>query len=339
MKLNFARNIDESKLSKLNPNEPNGFGYENQQDYLIHSLNNNGVIFDDTSDVALHLRPLTYYRKIENKFNVAYTMYEFETIPPWWLDKFKDIDLFIVPSNHNKRLFRRYTTKPIEVCQEGVDVNQYPFYQRHFPTNKKFRFLYVGASNLRKGIGNLFSAWEQFNLKMPKLSEHCELYIKTSTKGNDVKEQNVILDNKIKTRDELRDIYNSAHCFILPSMGEGWGLTLVEALSTGSPCIYTNYSAMVDYMNNDIGYPLDYALSDVRTAERINKYSLEFTGFLTEGAFARNQHILDNIFDVLTNYDEALEKGKRGSQVMKDKYTWDQSAKRLIEIINKYRRK
>jgi GT2 family glycosyltransferase len=46
------------------------------------------------------------------------------------------------------------------------------------------------------------------------------------------------------TEREMRDIYRAADWNILCSLGEGWGMPLMEGLACGLPAIYGNYSSM-----------------------------------------------------------------------------------------------
>ena len=55
---------------------------------------------------------------------------------------------------------------------------------------------------------------------------------------------------------ELVQLYGRAHAFLFPTLGEGWGLTLTDGLATGIPAIWTHNTAMLDYADESIGYPL-----------------------------------------------------------------------------------
>lgn len=57
----------------------------------------------------------------------------------------------------------------------------------------------------------------------------------------------------------IRDMYNVADLFVLPSMGEGMGLIFQEALASGVPCIGTNWSATKETLGDGRGLLVDPA--------------------------------------------------------------------------------
>ncbi len=331
--------------------------------------------FDYTpdADVVFHIISAEWFRPLLNKKNVLLTMWEFNQVPETYKEAFKYADLIIVPSSYCREIFRKVTDKPIEVCWEGVEKHRFPFYQRKYPgSGEKFRFLWVGAPNERKGYPLVLEAVKMIEAN----SEHfknVEIYMKTtmeqkinwgkwikinskrlwnflrgnkdawqqillSTKANLYKHKkvqlerygkykNIIFDRRKLSFDELVALYNSAHCFILPTFGEGWGLTLCEALATGAPCISADYTGCKDFFDRDVGYPIKY---------RLEKTYLKNYGITTEVHIPDTQDFIKKMMYVIYNYSEALKKGKRGSERIHSKFTWANSAKRLYEIIRRY---
>lgn len=65
--------------------------------------------------------------------------------------------------------------------------------------------------------------------------------------------------------------YNMFDVFTLPTIGEGFGLPIMEAMSCGIPCVVTNYSAHLDYCSDvteliNVGYYLTESKSGIERA-------------------------------------------------------------------------
>ncbi len=126
---------------------------------------------------------------------------------------------------------------------------------------------------------------------------------------------------------ELVDLYKSAHCFVLPSYGEGWGLTLSDALATGLPSIWTACSAMLDYADETTGFPI--------TKFRIVPVCTDGVR-ICRGAEPDQGQFIQLMTKVYSDYPAALERSKAASERMHGQYTWALSAQRLIEICERY---
>lgn len=119
-------------------------------------------------------------------------------------------------------------------------------------THAKFKFLFVGTVYERKGLTYLVDA---INLLPDKLKKNIELNIVGGTEHTQyvdnlkakIREYN--LDSTIFLRgrvsnDDLRKYYCDAYCFLFPSLYEGYGLVIEEAMSFGLPVIAFNNSAI-----------------------------------------------------------------------------------------------
>ena len=178
-------------------------------------------------------------------------MYEMDRIPPEWIPKVQLADLIIVPCRHNVPLFKKHVKVPVDVCQEGFESLEWPYIKREFPKgNEFFNFLWVGASNPRKGYEFVCGAWEMWLSSQPEeVTRRTRMIMKTTKSGDDesVKAMfNCIIDNRKLPFKELKEIYYKSHAFVFPTLGEGWGLTLNEAAASGLPCIYTPWSGPKD---------------------------------------------------------------------------------------------
>ena len=338
MKLQWASNFDDIG---------NALGYTTHQKNLKKALENAGVEITDDAKVAVTIITPECFIPVPDKFNILYTMYECTSIPDHWIKPLQTADMLVVPCTHNKKLFRRYYKGPIEVCWEGVDVEKFTYKERK--KNNPFIFLWVGASNPRKGYEHVVESWRRFTAKHPMWP--CILYMKTTQKTRPERFEQVGPDAYIDTRllplekeeeanvniPSLIELYHMANAFLLPSMGEGFGLTLAEAMATGLPCIYTPWSGPVDFCSHKEGYPVKWEFTKVRTVG-INQKG-EPTGEIrseSKAASADPDSIVNEMERIILEYEYALSKGKKASERIRRDITWEKSAASFIKIVEKF---
>ena len=123
------------------------------------------------------------------------------------------------------------------------------------------------------------------------------------------------LDNRNLPLPELVELYHSAHVLVSPSEGEGWNLVLCEAMATGMPAIASAHTAMRDYFDESVGFPVTAFEKHVFNKSEPDYYGLAPT---VPAIVARLQEVFDN-------YAEALERGRRASERMAG-FTWSAAA-------------
>ena len=309
----------------------NYFGYYNAIHQTRAALTRLGVRFTAKSNVCInHIAPHSY-EPFPGKFNVAITMYESEDIIEEAAERVRKADLIIVPSQFCKRAFQKWTGKPVEVVPLGVD--HVPFIERTVSKDKDdpFVFLWVGAFNARKGWFALTAAWDAFFAKFP----FCQLYIKTTTFNKDAEKKftrgNAVIDARNISNEEMAELYKKAHVFVLPTMGEGWGMTVAEAMSSGCPTITTEYSGVLEFANRRNCFFAPHKL------ERI-KANMGGDSRAPDGKFlfavTDIPKLAMTMANVMNTYENSLLVGKRAAKDMQQ-FTWDRTAKELVEILRK----
>lgn len=105
-------------------------------------------------------------------------------------------------------------------------------------------FLFVGQGIARKGLHHLIEAWRRANLRNSTLTvvaSRLDPEIQTFAEG---------LENfELKSRvgdEELKKLMQQADTFVLPSLVEGFGLVLSEALAQGCRLIASSNTGLVD---------------------------------------------------------------------------------------------
>ena len=161
--------------------------------------------------------------------------------------------LICVPSEYCKSIFSKTNPCKIIVINHGLDGSMKPL---EIKKKDKFTFLYVfsnspsGGTTERKGLDELIDA-----LKIVRKSHNVNLLIKTS--GNidrnidrlKLKNDGLNFDIKLKTRNELAELYNLCHAYINTSKAEGFGITLLEAMACGIPIVSPIHSGLNEFLN------------------------------------------------------------------------------------------
>jgi glycosyltransferase involved in cell wall biosynthesis len=155
----------------------------------------------------------------------------------------------------------------------------------------------------------------------------CNLYYSAKVYCPDCQE--VTEETPVPTMIEL---YEYAHAFMLPSMGEGFGLTLAEAMSTGLPCIYTPWSGPADFCSSKEGFPVKFKMHDIKT-QKILPNGERRHAHTSRAASADIDSIVRKMEQIYYYYDDALRKGKLAAERIRRDITWDKSAASFIEII------
>ena len=320
----------------------NGKGYTVHNSNMKKAVTACGAEIVDNpaeADVVIDVIVPTAYRPVEGKFNILFTMYEMDRLPKSWIKPIQAADLIVVPCQHNKYLFQRYTDKPVEVCQEGVDPALYQYVERSFPApDQFFNFLWVGASNPRKGYELVCAAWECWIKTQPQsVTERTRMILKSTKESENERVGwmfGAVIDLRRLSDEELITLYAKSHAFLLPSMGEGWGLTLCEAQATGLPCVYTPWSGPRDFMKREWSYPVRFKMHEMGTILQTDQGPVP--GHRGCVAMADILHILRRMEQIYYGYEDALKRGKRGSDYIRANYTWAKAGERFVEIIEKH---
>jgi glycosyltransferase involved in cell wall biosynthesis len=99
--------------------------------------------------------------------------------------------------------------------------------------------LYVGTVEERKNLLGLVKALDIKNIRIPLvvIGRKVDLYYqKVQSYISSHKLNNIIFLGHVSTQ-ELPVIYQNAECFIYPSLFEGFGIPILEALVSGTPVI------------------------------------------------------------------------------------------------------
>ncbi len=146
----------------------------------------------------------------------------------------------------------------IDVVYNGVDISK--FHSKNIKDSDTVNFIYVGRLFPQKGVHLLVDA-------ISKISD--EYNFRFSIVGRGPQQQELVeqaarlnVSEKIEflgSRMDVPDLLKKADFFIHPAIwNEGFGITLVEAMSSGLPCVAFRKGAIPEIItNNKNGYIVD----------------------------------------------------------------------------------
>jgi glycosyltransferase involved in cell wall biosynthesis len=174
--------------------------------------------------------------------------------------------------------------------------------------------LYVGAIQPRKNLVRLIEAFEKFkeenresdwsDLKLVFVGEEAwkaESTIEKFEKSEFT--EDIILTGRADFQD-LAVLYNQAEIFIYPSMYEGFGIPILEAMASGTPVIVANNSSLVE-----IG---EDAVETFETRDSLD--------------------LFEKIRKMLVNQDMRENLAQKGLKRIEN-FSWEKCAKETLEVL------
>jgi glycosyltransferase involved in cell wall biosynthesis len=123
------------------------------------------------------------------------------------------------------------------------------------------------------------------------------------------------------------EVLHQADCFVYPTRSEGFGLSPVEAMSTGLPVICTGETAMRDYLFPEHSYPLA-----VEGWEEVPSH----WGDIGSYAIPSRDHLISLMRHVYENRAEAKAKGKLAATYVREELSWRRLVERFIRIVERH---
>lgn len=161
--------------------------------------------------------------------------------------EFENCDRIVVASTVALQSFAEYGyEKKAVMVKVGVDAGMFsPGVRIANAPPKTFRVCCVGRVEFAKGVAYLLEAWNRLRLPNAELVLVGEVkpQMKSLLKG--CEERGVRLAG-VLPRSEVARCYQESDAFVLPSLHEGFGLVLLEAMASGLPVVATDRTGAKD---------------------------------------------------------------------------------------------
>ena len=217
-----------------------------------------------------------------------------------------EFDHIFVVTRYGKE--RQRVPKPLSVWPLGVDTAMFPVLAR---SNAAFTFSHVGTPQYRKGSDLLCKAFaDEF-----KHSKDVRLSIIASQGGGDMYEPlqakysdcpNIVFSASFSNRQEMWKNY-TGDCLAFPSLREGWGLCLTEAMATGMSAIVSRLPVFDGIFNDDCGWWIDMDTS------------VPGVGY----GVPSEESLKQRMIYAYEHQDEVILKGNNAAKLVRHNLTWE----------------
>jgi len=230
-------------------------------------------------------------------------------------------DKIITVSNYSKKDivdFYKINEKKIDVVYNGYDSNKYRVQETNKEILKKYNIssdfiLFIGRLEEKKNTPRLIEAFGEFKKRNPE-DKHQLVLVGKSGFGFDRVVQNIKKYNLEKdvvlpgwlSDDDLPLLLNSARAFVFPSLFEGFGIPVIEAMACGCPVICSNKTSL---------------------PEAAGEAALMFDPFKVEEIVSRLEQVLHN---------ETVQESLRAKGLQQaSNFSWNKCARETLNILTK----
>ena len=163
-------------------------------------------------------------------------------------------DRIVVPSSYVERTYLAagHPRSRVAVVPLGADVTEIaPATERD--AGQPFRVLMVGTDALQKAPYDLLMAWRRLRLPDAELVIRCDVNGKAAELLNDRGVRYIPAMSRAALLQ--RRLYQQATVFCLPSIQDGFGMVVLEAMAAGLPVIVTEHVGAADLVTPGVnGY-------------------------------------------------------------------------------------
>ena len=285
-----------------------------------------------------------YFYSDYNGPKIAYTVWESTLYPQEFFNKLQEFDQVWVPSQWQAEITinQGIDAEKVKVVREGVDTNIY------YPENlkyddDKFRFLIFGRWDDRKSIReciqafkNVFGGHDKIELIISVDNPFSVDNLKTTEERLEhynLKSSNIKVLH-FPSNSEYISYLKKGNVFLSCARSEGWNLPLIEAMACGTPSIYSDCSAQLEFASGK-GIPVKIK-GEIPIKEILNSYASKTDGgnHLQGNWYEPDFKDLEQkILYAYENYNQLKEQAIIDSEDIRENFTWQKSAISAANLI------
>ncbi|MEO7028596.1 MAG: glycosyltransferase family 4 protein [Acidobacteriaceae bacterium] len=160
-------------------------------------------------------------------------------------------DAITVPSSVSARSFVEMGVPPEKLTVIPYGVRLENFYPVGMPAVDRFDVLFAGSVGLRKGVPYLLEAFARLRHPHKRLRIAGGLLPELKQVLGRLPQEHVEFLGNVRHA-QLRELMSTSHVLVLPSIEDGFGLVMGQAMACRCPVICSTNTGGIDLFNDDI---------------------------------------------------------------------------------------
>jgi glycosyltransferase involved in cell wall biosynthesis len=281
----------------------------------------------------------TDFNRFYGSKRIGYTTWETSRLPQMWADIINEMDEIWTVGEFSKKVFEDSGVEgDVKLVPEGVDTSVFnPYVDKLAVGGDIFLFYSTFEWERRKGPDVLLKAYSEEFGEGDNVGLVLETYNPLLQRFNPFEAIFKMNLGRLPLIEVLRPSGNefelakrlvSADCFVLPSRGESWALSAMEAMACGVPTITTNWGGHLEYAGTDYGWLIDVDGMETPVDEPFLK---PYEG--NEWANPSVKHLRELMRYAYEHKDECVKKGHAAYEHVDENYNWKKSTSVIKDLL------
>lgn len=354
----YLNEIDREILWKIvlsTAEGPQLFDIHTHSHFSDHEWKHSGEEFDPEIEIVLIDNGHYFFRSEPYpgvKFRIAYTVWESTELTESFVRNLQENfdQVWVATEWHKKCLHEQgVPADKIFVVREAVEADAVPanFPDREFHPIELYRddyfnFIFFGRWDYRKCLPEIINAFiEEFS---PEEKVRLILSAENPFAGDGKTVQDRLVDygfsdervisigfvNRLKYLRYMQ----SGHCFVSCARSEGWNIPLIEAMAAGTPSIYSDWGAQLEFAQHR-GIPVKVKGTEPASLGHEKGLAPHFPGSYASPDF---EDLKRAMREVKNNYPALKEKALQESKEIREEFTWEKAAESGLKALRQIRK-
>ena len=299
--------------------------------------------FEYDVDIVLHEHNHQHFWRDYTKPKIAYTIWETDLMDDNFFKRLLEYDALWVPSEWQKEcvIEQGYPADRVNVVPGAVEADCVPD-PNEKPDDLIFTFCLLGRWDNRKSTTEILECFVELFGNNPNVQLIASIDNVFARDGLSTQERlnkfgwgniNNIILKSFPSRSEYINILRHSHVFLSCARSEGWNIPLIEAMACGTPAIYSDCSAQIEFAHGK-GIPirvLGKEAAHVGPKEVASQFTSGMPGHYFTPDF---EHLKKKMQHCVDNYESLKATALEESIELRRKYTWKNSARVALDHLN-----